>query len=49
VTQAIDEYVTKSFSLPPGDGRRLLDIGCNWGRSTIAAASAGSAATRLAR
>jgi len=69
MTQAIDEYVTKSivkthgnlyrgaarlgrypipaFPLPPGAGRRLLDLGCNWGRWTIAAARAGYAATGL--
>lgn len=69
MTQAIDEYVTKSivkthgnlyrgaarlgrypipaFPLPPGAGRRLLDLGCNWGRWTIAAARTGYAATGL--
>ena len=69
MTQAIDEYVTKSivkthgnlyrgaarlarypipaFPLPPGAGQRLLDIGCNWGRWTIAAAGAGYAPTGL--
>jgi SAM-dependent methyltransferase/uncharacterized protein YbaR (Trm112 family) len=27
--------------LPPGDGRTLLDVGCNWGRWTVAAARLG--------
>lgn len=41
----LDRYPIPVFPLPPGDGRRLLDVGCNWGRWTIAAARAGYEAT----
>jgi SAM-dependent methyltransferase/uncharacterized protein YbaR (Trm112 family) len=34
-------YPIPDFPLPRGDGELLLDIGCNWGRWTIAAARAG--------
>jgi 2-polyprenyl-3-methyl-5-hydroxy-6-metoxy-1,4-benzoquinol methylase len=34
-------YPIPPFPLEPGRGRTLLDIGCNWGRWTIAAARAG--------
>lgn len=37
----IDRYPIPHFPLPPGEGRSLLDVGCNWGRWTIAAARAG--------
>lgn len=30
-----------SLRLPPGNGRLLLDVGCNWGRWTLAAAGRG--------
>ena len=36
-------YPIPSLRLPPGGGRSLLDIGCNWGRWSIAAARAGYA------
>ncbi len=31
-------YPIPDFRLPRGDGERLLDVGCNWGRWSIAAA-----------
>ncbi len=34
-------YPIPHLPLPPGDGRRLLDIGCSWGRWTVAASQAG--------
>lgn len=37
-------YPIPPLRLPPGQGQSLLDIGCNWGRWTIAAAQAGYAA-----
>jgi 2-polyprenyl-3-methyl-5-hydroxy-6-metoxy-1,4-benzoquinol methylase len=37
----LTRYPIPPFPLPDGDGRTLLDIGCNWGRWTIAAARAG--------
>jgi SAM-dependent methyltransferase len=42
---SLTRYPIPAFPLPPGDGRRLLDIGSNWGRWTIAAARAGYRAT----
>jgi SAM-dependent methyltransferase/uncharacterized protein YbaR (Trm112 family) len=33
----IDEYPIPELRLPVGNGKRLLDIGCNWGRWSIAA------------
>lgn len=35
------EYPIPHLRLPEGNGRRLLDIGCNWGRWSIAAARKG--------
>lgn len=35
------DYPIPRLALPPGEGRSLLDIGCNWGRWTIAAARLG--------
>jgi 2-polyprenyl-3-methyl-5-hydroxy-6-metoxy-1,4-benzoquinol methylase len=40
------QYKLKRYPIPatrlrPGNGERLLDIGCNWGRWTIAAAQKG--------
>jgi SAM-dependent methyltransferase/uncharacterized protein YbaR (Trm112 family) len=35
------EYPIPELRLPPGDGRTLLDIGCNWGRWSLAAARLG--------
>src|SRR5580765_4744162 len=34
----LTEYPIPTTRLPPGEGRRLVDLGCNWGRWTIAAA-----------
>jgi SAM-dependent methyltransferase len=34
-------YPIPDVSLPPGNGQRLLDVGCSWGRWTLAAASRG--------
>ncbi len=41
VQHKLSRYPIPHFRLPPGNGARLLDIGCNWGRWTIAAAQAG--------
>jgi 2-polyprenyl-3-methyl-5-hydroxy-6-metoxy-1,4-benzoquinol methylase len=37
----LTRYPIPPFPLPEGQGRALLDVGCNWGRWTIAAARAG--------
>lgn len=37
----LDRYPIPQLPLPPGEGRRLLDIGCSWGRWTMAASQAG--------
>ncbi len=37
----LDEYPIPELPLPEGRGRRLIDIGCSWGRWTIAAAARG--------
>jgi SAM-dependent methyltransferase len=37
----LTRYPIPPIPLPPGEGRELLDLGCNWGRWTIAAAHAG--------
>ena len=37
----LTEYPIPAIPLEPGRGRTLLDIGCNWGRWSIAAARAG--------
>jgi SAM-dependent methyltransferase len=41
----LTRYPIPAFPLDPGAGRSLLDIGCNWGRWTIAASRAGYRAT----
>ena len=41
------EYPIPTTRLPPGEGRTALDLGCNWGRWTIAAARAGYRAVGL--
>jgi SAM-dependent methyltransferase/uncharacterized protein YbaR (Trm112 family) len=38
---ALQDYPIPQFRLPPGHGELLLDIGCNWGRWSIAAARLG--------
>jgi SAM-dependent methyltransferase/uncharacterized protein YbaR (Trm112 family) len=35
--QELSRYPIPRLPLPPGDGRPLLDLGCNWGRWTLAA------------
>jgi 2-polyprenyl-3-methyl-5-hydroxy-6-metoxy-1,4-benzoquinol methylase len=45
----LTRYPIPSFPLPHGQGRTLLDLGCNWGRWTIAAARAGYRATGIDR
>lgn len=37
----LDRYPIPPLPLPPGHGRRLLDVGCSWGRWTVAASQAG--------
>jgi SAM-dependent methyltransferase len=37
----LTRYPIPPFPLPDGRGRALLDLGCNWGRWTVAAARAG--------
>jgi SAM-dependent methyltransferase len=37
----LPRYPIPALRLPPGEGRALLDVGCNWGRWTLAAAGAG--------
>jgi SAM-dependent methyltransferase/uncharacterized protein YbaR (Trm112 family) len=37
----LGEYPIPEIELPPGDGRRLLEVGCSWGRWCIAAARRG--------
>jgi SAM-dependent methyltransferase/uncharacterized protein YbaR (Trm112 family) len=41
LAQGIDRYPIPDFPLPRGHGELLLDIGCNWGRWSIAAERAG--------
>ena len=38
---ALDRYPIPNLPLPDGEGRRLLDIGCSWGRWSVAAATRG--------
>jgi 2-polyprenyl-3-methyl-5-hydroxy-6-metoxy-1,4-benzoquinol methylase len=45
----LTRYPIPPFPLPAGDGRTLLDLGCNWGRWTIAAARAGYRTTGIDR
>lgn len=40
----LPRYPIPQLRVPPGRGRRLLDVGCNWGRWTLAAERAGYAA-----
>lgn len=39
--EGLTEYPIPQLRLPAGGGRTLLDVGCNWGRWTIAAARLG--------
>ncbi len=43
----LPRYPIPELRLPPGQGRRLLDVGCNWGRWTLAAARAGYASVGI--
>ncbi|HEY7603069.1 MAG TPA: class I SAM-dependent methyltransferase [Gaiellaceae bacterium] len=45
----LTRYPIPPFPLGPGDGRAALDVGCNWGRWTIAAARAGWRPTGIDR
>jgi SAM-dependent methyltransferase/uncharacterized protein YbaR (Trm112 family) len=38
---ALDRYPIPTLPMPAGEGRRLLDIGCSWGRWSLAAAARG--------
>jgi SAM-dependent methyltransferase/uncharacterized protein YbaR (Trm112 family) len=38
---SLADYPIPTIGLPPGEGRSLLDLGCNWGRWCVAAARAG--------
>ena len=38
---SLDEYPIPELMLPEGQGRRLVDVGCSWGRWSIAAARRG--------
>jgi ubiquinone/menaquinone biosynthesis C-methylase UbiE/uncharacterized protein YbaR (Trm112 family) len=37
----LTEYPVPALRLPPGNGRRFLEIGCSWGRWCLAAARSG--------
>jgi 2-polyprenyl-3-methyl-5-hydroxy-6-metoxy-1,4-benzoquinol methylase/uncharacterized protein YbaR (Trm112 family) len=41
LSHGMSRYPIPEFPLPPGNGQLLLDIGCNWGRWSLAAARAG--------
>ena len=41
VQHKLTRYPIPECRLPPGNGEKLLDIGCNWGRWSIAAARKG--------
>jgi SAM-dependent methyltransferase len=43
----LPRYPIPELRLSPGDGKHLLDIGCNWGRWTIAASRAGYASVGI--
>jgi SAM-dependent methyltransferase/uncharacterized protein YbaR (Trm112 family) len=38
---SLDRYPIPDIPLPPGEGRLLLDVGCSWGRWTLAASQRG--------
>jgi SAM-dependent methyltransferase/uncharacterized protein YbaR (Trm112 family) len=38
---ALDRYPVPALPMRPGEGRRLLDVGCSWGRWTLAASERG--------
>jgi SAM-dependent methyltransferase/uncharacterized protein YbaR (Trm112 family) len=39
--KGLPRYPIPEIRLPPGDGKVLLDVGCNWGRWTVAAGRKG--------
>lgn len=41
LARGISRYPIPDFPLPAGEGRTLLDIGCNWGRWSLSAVRAG--------
>jgi SAM-dependent methyltransferase len=43
----LPEYPIPELRLPPGDGRRFLEVGSNWGRWCVAAARRGYAPTGI--
>jgi SAM-dependent methyltransferase len=43
----LTRYPIPAFPLGPGEGRSVLDVGCNWGRWTVAATRAGWRATGI--
>jgi SAM-dependent methyltransferase len=44
---SLDRYPIPDMPLPAGEGRTLLDVGCSWGRWTIAAARRGYTAVGI--
>ncbi len=38
---ALERYPIPALSMPAGEGRRLLDVGCSWGRWTVSASERG--------
>ena len=43
----LDQYPIPDIPLPSGNGRRLLDVGCSWGRWSISAAAKGYRVTGI--
>jgi SAM-dependent methyltransferase len=43
--RSLTRYPIPAFPIGPGESRSLLDVGCNWGRWTVAATRAGYRAT----
>jgi SAM-dependent methyltransferase/uncharacterized protein YbaR (Trm112 family) len=43
----LHRYPIPELRLPPGGGKRLLDVGCNWGRWSIAACQQGYQVTGI--
>jgi len=41
IRDTMKRYPIPEIRLPPGEGKRLLDIGCGWGRWSVAAARKG--------
>lgn len=47
MSSVLDNYPIPEIRLPEGQGRRLIDLGCNWGRWSIAAARRGYVVTGI--